>query len=216
MDITLAAHIGGGAVGLLMGAVAISTLKGAALHKQTGYVFVSAMLVMALFGSVLSVLEGKPFDVLSSCLTCYMVLTGALAFRSLRLPIIVGLMCFGSGCLLGYISIEVYGLISGVRSTDAPKGAGYVFAIVLALALHGDFRVARPSVSNINKRIRHLWRMNFGLLLATVSFFGARPHLFPEWMQTSGLLLALAFSPVFVMAYWRLKLSIGMKGRVNS
>ncbi len=206
MDVPLTIHVSAGAIGLIAGAAALVLGKGSAGHKQAGYIFVTAMIVMAIPGGIISYTGGKTFDALSSLLTCYMVLTGWIAFKPTTKPVLVGLMCMAGVCFAGYLSLELYALIANVRATDAPAGAGYIFATVLALALLGDYKRLRRPYPHRQAKIRHLWRMNFGLLVATVSFFGARPHLFPSWAQASGLLLLLAFAPILVMAYWRFRL----------
>ena len=42
-------HIGGGAVGLVSGAIAIFARKGSRVHRAAGNVFFASMLVMAVF-----------------------------------------------------------------------------------------------------------------------------------------------------------------------
>jgi uncharacterized membrane protein len=51
--LAFALHIGGGAVGLVSGTVAVIARKGARLHRKAGTVFVISMVVMALFGCYL-------------------------------------------------------------------------------------------------------------------------------------------------------------------
>ena len=206
MEIPLIVHIGGGAIGLASATLALFLRKGSKLHKQAGQVFVIAMVSMAIPGGFMAYMAGKPFDVLSSLMTCYMVLTGFTAFKSPARYIPIGLMFVAGVCLTAYLSVELYAVFTNIRATDAPPGAGYVFATILALALLGDYNRFRQPYRPDQIKMRHVWRMNFGLLVATVSFFGARPHLFPVWMQTSGLLVLLAFAPILVLVYWRIKL----------
>lgn len=213
MDLPLIAHVGGGTLALVSAAVALSLRKGSKLHKRAGYTFVGAMLIMALPGGVISFVAGKPFDVLSSLLTLYMVATGAMAFRGATKVAFSGFMVLAAVCLTGYLAVELFAMATDVRATDAPAGAGFVFATVLALALLGDYRLARYRYAPRQAMVRHLWRMNFGLLIATGSFFGARPHLFPDWMQTSGLLLLLALAPLLIAAFWGLRVRLRMATR---
>lgn len=206
MDLSLIAHVSGGAIGLLAGGMALSVKKGGELHKLAGYTFVAAMTVMAATGGVVSYAAEKPFDVLSSWLTGYMILTAWLAFSAPAKSITIGLMCLGGGCLVGYLAVETYAVVTGVRATDAPVGAGFVFASIMGLALIGDYKSLIEPYARKMQVARHLWRMNFGLLIATASFFGARPQLFPIWMQESGILLILSFAPLTVIAYWKIRL----------
>ncbi|MGI9325516.1 MAG: hypothetical protein ACR2PZ_09880 [Pseudomonadales bacterium] len=199
-------HVGAATLALVAGAVALCARKGAKAHKQSGYVFVASMIVMAIPAGLVSYTTGKPFDVLSSILTCYMVLTGLLAFRMSAKRASIALMSLAGLCISGYVAVEIGTIVTDVRDTDAPVGAGYVFATILGLALWGDFRGLSQSLSPQQVRIRHLWRMSFGLFMATGNLFGVRPHLFPDWMQDSGVLVLLAIAPLLVMVYWRFRL----------
>jgi len=203
MDAVLAIHVAGGAVAIIAGTLALSLRKGSPNHKKAGYTFVIAMLTMALPGGVLAALNDKPFDVLSSLVTGYWVVTGWLAFKTLSRATWVALMGSGFICLIGYLAVELYALSTGIRATDAPSGAGYVFALVIVLSLRGDYHTSKQPDLRKRAVVRHLWRMTAGLFVATMSFFGARPHLFPEVVQSSGLLLLLAFAPLLCMIYFR-------------
>ena len=205
MDIVLWSHVGGGAVAIVAGAVALASKKGRANHKQAGKLFVAGMLIMALPGGVLAALASKPFDVLSSMLACYWVVSGWHAFKSGSRGRDRLLMSGGILCLVGYLGVEAFAIATGIRATDAPPGAGYVFATLLALSIYGDYRAFNQQYTRAQVLVRHLWRMTAALFLATASFFGARPHLFPEWMQSSGVLLLLTFAPLICMAYFRFR-----------
>ena len=206
MDITLWIHVAGGAVALLMGGIALLVRKGGKYHKTAGYWFVGAMVVMAVPGGFLSYVEQKPFDMLSSVFAVYMVLTGWFAFTRPDSRAVTLMLLGSATCVCGYLYIEIYAQLTGVRATDAPNGAGYVFATILGLALLGDLRLNNRFEDRRRMTIRHMWRLNFGLFAATASFFGARPHLFPDWMQAYGVLLLLSFAPILLMGYWRVKL----------
>ena len=206
IDVLLIAHIAGGGLALVAGLIALILRKGSSGHRWVGCGFVIAMLVMAVFGGLLAWFEGKPFDLLSSLLVCYLVLSAAGAYRPHNRTTVNALLGLGVLILVGYLGVELYAVQTGVRATEAPGGAGYVFAVIVVLALFGDRRAAGGVKSAPQNMQRHQWRMNFALLMATVSFFGARPHLFPAWMQDSGMLLALSFAPLLVMTYWMVKL----------
>lgn len=206
MNIALYLHVAGGAIGLIAGAIALSLTKGSHRHKQIGHLFVVAMLTMALLGGALSYAAGKPFDVLSSFLSLYMVISGWTAFKPLTQPARRGILALGTICLIGYLGVELYGLATNIRSTDAPPFAGYFFASILGLAVFGDWKHSRRGHTRRQLMLRHMWRMSFGLFIASGSFFGARPHLFPAWMQAYGILLLLTLAPILVMIYWRFRL----------
>jgi len=206
MEIPTLIHVGSAGAALIAGSVAVYARKGSSVHIRAGYVFVATMIIMAIPAGLVSYQTGKSFDVLSSLLTCYFVLSGLLAFRSNVKRASIALMCVAGACVAGYLTVEFVTLTAGIRKTDAPIGAGYVFATILALAVWGDIRQLRHSLTQKQTIIRHLWRMSFGLFMATVNFFGVRPHLFPDWMQSSGILVLLAIAPILVMIYWRIKL----------
>lgn len=201
MYIATVVHVVFATVALVAGAMALGARKGSTAHKRRGLVFVICMIVMALPALVLSWLAGKPFDALSSVMCVYMVMTGMLSFRTIDPGHMAALMALAVICIVGYLGVELYALVTSLRTTDAPPGMGYVFTTILVLALRGDISLI-PGKKPAKPILRHLWRMNFGLLIATGSFFGARPHLFPEWMQASGLLLLLTFIPILVMIYY--------------
>lgn len=202
LDPILWLHVLGGAVALAGGAGALLARKGSLWHVRAGVLFVAGMVVLGVPGTVLSWVTEKPFDVLSGLLACYMAVSALLAFRPVPAWGRGALMALGAGCLVGYLGVEGYALMTGIRATDAPPGMGYVFAAILAAALYGDVRAHRQARSRQQTLLRHLWRMNFGLFMATASFFGARPHLFPDWMQAYGVLALLTFLPLLAMAYW--------------
>lgn len=204
--LSLYVHVAAAGIALLAGFAALVARKGSAVHKKAGRLFVVTMIVMAVPAVGLAYEAGKPFDALSGLITIYMVLSSMLTFRSITKRASIALTLLALVCVSGYLTVEVGALFTGVRATDAPPGAGYIFATVLGLAVWGDFRRLSNPLPHGRLVIRHLWRMNFALLLATLSFFGARPHLFPEWMQSSGALIFLSFAPLMVMAYWRIKL----------
>ena len=206
MDLTMIVHIAGGAIALIAGLIALCMRKGSNKHKQAGFWFVGAMLVIATTGGIVAYIIGKPFDTLSSALAIYMVLTGWLTLRQNARHYAWFMFCGGILCIAGYLAVELYALQTGHRATDAPIGVGYVFALLLILALVGDIRYMRTGLDRRRQNRRHLWRLNFGLFMATASFFGARPHLFPEWMSEYGLLLILSFAPIMAIGYWRFRL----------
>ena len=147
-------HIAGGLVGILAGTAAASFKKGTARHKRWGYLFILAMTVMAVPAGWISYLDGKPFDVLSSVFTLYMILTGLLAFRASTGFAALG--CLATLCIAGYLWLELATQITGHRATDAPVGAGYVFATILVLALWGDLATRRRvfSKQELPRRVR--------------------------------------------------------------
>ncbi len=206
MTTTALTHVSAAAIALVAGTLAATLGKGTPVHKLLGYAFVVSMVLTVVPVGFVSYQIGKPFDVFSSLLTCYFVLTGLLAFKSHATPQAIALTGLAGICIVGYMAVEAATIVADVRGTDAPVGAGFVFATILGVACWGDIKRFRQPLSRKQTLMRHLWRMNFGLFMATANLFGVRPHLFPDWLQSSGALLLLTFAPLLVIAYWRTKL----------
>ena len=74
-------HIIGGLAGLTSGAVALSAPKGAKLHRQSGTIFVCAMLVLSASGAVMAALKPERISMIAGMLTIYLVITALLTVR---------------------------------------------------------------------------------------------------------------------------------------
>ena len=74
-------HIIAGSLGLASGAVALCALKGAKLHRNSGTIFVYAMLVMSASGAVMAARQPTMAVVMAGVLTFYLVLTALLTVR---------------------------------------------------------------------------------------------------------------------------------------
>src|SRR5690348_7943676 len=83
MRVDLVVHIVAGAVGILAGFVALFVAKGAWMHRKSGTVFVYAMVVMALMGSVMAVVRDKAPAANGpvGLLTAYLVVTALTTVR---------------------------------------------------------------------------------------------------------------------------------------
>lgn len=207
----LTVHIIAATIALFATPVALSVIKGSRWHKLAGRYFSYTMMIMAISAMPLAIIEEKYFDALSGVLTLYLIATALYTFRPDNSNLNRWLTALAGTCIAGYLSIELIGIQTGIRHTDAPSGAGFVFATLLAMSIVGDFRRRRNGLSHSGTLVRHLWRMHFALLMATASFFGARPHLFPEWMQQYQVLLALSVAPIILMAYWTVRIRLTAK-----
>jgi len=65
--------------------------------------------------------------------------------------------------------------------------------------------LARGSISGRPRITRHLWRMCFGLFIATGSFFLGQQQVFPAYLRGSVVLTVLAVLPFPVMIYWLIR-----------
>src|SRR5687768_4091923 len=75
-------HIAAGGLAIILGAVALSVKKGGTIHRRSGLLFVYAMLVMGVSGSVLGMLKGRDGgNVVVGGLTAYVVGTAVATVR---------------------------------------------------------------------------------------------------------------------------------------
>ena len=77
----LPVHIAGGIIGIIAAFVALSTMKGAALHRKAGMIFVYAMLIMSASGTVMAMVKLNRGNVMGGGLTFYLVATAILTTR---------------------------------------------------------------------------------------------------------------------------------------
>jgi hypothetical protein len=83
----------------------------------------------------------------------------------------------------------------------------FFMAAVLLLAAAGDIRMlARGGISGRPRIARHLWRMCFGLFIATGSFFLGQQQVFPAFLRGSIFLTILAVLPFPLMIYWLIRI----------
>ena len=78
-------HIIAGLIGLVSGAIALSARKGAKLHRKGGMIFVYAMMVVGITGTVMGLLISEMAAVIPGVLAFYLVMT---ALRSVRYPVL--------------------------------------------------------------------------------------------------------------------------------
>ena len=216
----LIAHICGGTLGLLSGTAAMSFRKGSARHVLAGKVFVASMLTMGAFAVYLAITRHQPNNIGGGILTVYLIGTAWLTARrrdgeTSRWDWIVLLIPLALGILTWMNGIKV--LRSGANSQDGvPVGMSFFMGSVMLLASAGDVRMlVRGGVLGAKRIARHLWRMCFGLFIASGSFFlgpsnrplrllsavGLGQHLPPALFSTS-LYLILTVLPLILLIFW--------------
>jgi hypothetical protein len=195
-------HILGGTTGLLSGSFAIAVRKGSRLHRASGNVFTIAMLTLASSGFCLAILKSQRGNIIGSIITSYMITTAWLSGRRRTLgrsdwaALLVGL-----GGAAAVITFGVYTLHHPDK--NAPAGMSFFFGLVLLLATAGDIRMLiRGGIAGRQRITRHLWRMCFGLFIATGSFFLGQQQVFPAFLRGSVFLTVLAVLPFPLMIYW--------------
>lgn len=219
----LGIHILGGTVGLFSGAAAMSFRKGSPLHVVAGKVFVASMLTMAVGATWLAVPRHEPGNISGGIFTFYLILTAWLTARrkdgetskldwaALLIPLPLGILTLISG----FEKMR----IPGPPKDGVPAGMGIFLGAVMLLAAAGDIRMlVRRGVLGTKRIPRHLWRMCFGLFIATGSFFlgpanrplrllravGLQQRLFRALLREEVLLL-LAVLPLFLLIFWLIR-----------
>jgi hypothetical protein len=193
-------HICGGCVGLLSGIAAMSFRKGSARHRMAGNIFFISMLTMASTAAYLGNLFGG-----ASAL--YLVTTGWLTARRREGETTI----FDWGALLFGLAVGTPIMIDGLRIVSgsiAPKpgvpvGMILFLGSVVLVAAAGDVRMlVRGGVLGRQRIARHLWRMCFGLFIATGSFLAQR-----RVMAILGgpKIMLLAPLPLILMIFWLIR-----------
>ncbi len=200
-------HISGGTIGLLSGAAAVCFRKGSRRHGIAGNVFVISMLTLAASGILLAILKHKTGDTVGGALTLYLVATAWMTARRREErtdPFDWGALLFA----LGLVTLAATWAIAAATSQTGlkygyPAGAYIFLGSVALLSTVGDIRMlVRGGVSGTQRLARHLWRMCYALFIASASVFLARPHLFPAFFRTIGLLYVLTLLPLLLMVFW--------------
>jgi len=203
----LPVHISAGVVGILSGTAAMSFRKGSPRHALAGKIFVIAMIIMASSAVYLAFMKQQMGNVLGGTFAFYLVTTAWLTARrgdgetslfdwgALLIPLLVGIGLWISGLQV------VYG---HARSTDGiPVGMHFFMGSVMLLAAAGDIRMlVRGGVFRAKRIVRHLWRMCFGLFVATGSFFLGQQQVFPAWLRKTNVLFVPALLPLVLLIFW--------------
>jgi uncharacterized damage-inducible protein DinB len=208
-------HVCGATLGLLSGYLAMVLRKGSGLHGAAGTVFFVSMISATSAGAYLAVFGLKPNsgNVMGSTLTFYLVATAwVTAKRRDGKP---GL--FDVGALLIALAIATAGARWGFEAANSQSGSkdGYaspfyfVFGSIALLFAASDVRmIVRGGVFGAKRIARHLWRMSFALLFATLSFYPGQGRLFPKWVRDTNLLYVPAVLLVGSMLLWLYRVSV--------
>lgn len=206
----LALHITAGIVGLLSGTAAIIFRKGSHRHGQAGDVFVVSMLTMAACAGWLAILKHQAGNVVGGVFTFYLITTawmtgrrrdgstGPFDWAALVIPLVGGALLWISG---------VHSIRNHVMVTDGtPVGMTFFMGSVMLLAAGGDLRrLIGGRVTGVRRIVRHLWRMCFGLFVATGSFFLGQQQVFPSFVRGSSVLFVPAILPLVLMIFWLIR-----------
>lgn len=214
----LVLHISAGIIGLISGTLAMVFRKGSQGHRRAGDVFVIAMLTMGLCGSYLALLKHQTNNVFGGLLTFYLITTAWLSGKQRN----EGPGIFDWGALAMALAIGASLLTLGVRvlngqsegQAGVPVGMFFFMGSIPLLAAAGDVRMlARGGISGRPRLVRHLWRMCFGLFIATGSFFLGQQQVFPEAIRKQYILAPLAILPLVLLIYWVVRVKFNTRWR---
>jgi uncharacterized membrane protein len=212
-------HILAGGLAMLLGASALLATKGGALHRRTGLLFVYAIVVMGISGSILATAYSLTnVNVLGGFVTAYFVITALTAVRArsvwtrrldmaaLALAIALALVETGLGLMALKSATTIPGCAFCHTLDGVPFFMLFFMAMITALAAIGDIRIMLYGALRAGPRLaRHLWRMCFGLFIAAGSFFSVPARVAKVLPQplTTPVMRALPVALVFAaMFYW--------------
>ncbi len=220
--LALAFHVAMGIVAFVAGFVAIAVRKGGPWHRRSGLVFVYAMIATGITALGIAAYEGNP-DFAGGALVVYLVFTAYTAVRPLpRMgrPVDVALMLLALALAAGtYARAFTAFRRPGNHIDGVPAGMMLFMATVVLLAAVGDVRMIRAGgVQGTRRLARHLWRMSFGLFIASGSFLLGQMHVIPEPIRIVPLLFVLAVSPLALLLYWmwRVRLRQNLRGLMTA
>jgi len=204
----LAVHISGGSVGILSGTAAICFRKGSYRHDLAGKIFVISMLAMAATALCLAIIKHQTGNILGGAFTLYLITTGWLTAKrrdgetsvfdwfAMLLPLAAGVILWTLG--IRAVRHQIW------SENGVPVGMNFFMGSILLLAAAGDLRMlVRGGLFGRQRVTRHLWRMCFGLFIATGSFFlGQGSKVFPHAVTKSNVLFIPALLPLVVLTIW--------------
>lgn len=211
----LLTHISTAVVGILSGFLSMAFRKGSGLHRAAGDVFVVSMLIMSAAGVFIAAfLKPNIGNVMGGSLTFYLVGTGWLAGR--RKERRIGAYDFAGLAVVSAIVVSEF--IFGVQASMSPTHlkAGYppflffTFGTISLLFASSDVRmILRGGVEGSKRIARHLFRMCLALMMASLSFYPSRAHLFSKAVNSSGVLYLPHIALLISMIYWLIRVRRG-------
>jgi len=213
----LVLHITGGIVGLLSGAATVSFRKGSSGHRAAGNVFVVSMLIMGACGSTLALMKHQMNNVFGGLLTFYLITTAWLAGSRRDGQTTLrdwGALVFGIAIGASLLTLGIL-VARGLAASQAgvPLGMYFFMGTIPLLAAAGDIRMlARGGISGTPRIARHLWRMCFGLFIATGSFLLGQQQVFPLAIRKQYILAPLAILPLILLIYWMIRVRLTKRG----
>jgi uncharacterized membrane protein len=220
--LALAFHVAMGLIGLVSGFIAITVRKGGKWHRRSGNVFVYAMIAMGITASAIAVYEGAP-TVVGGVLTAYLVFTAYTAVKPLpgdarRIEMGLAVLAFTIAAAQFTYAFVAFGR-PGHQMGGVPAGMMFFMGTIVLLAAIGDVRMIRAGrIQGARRLARHLWRMSFGLFIASGSFLLGQMKFIPEPIRFVPVIVVLAVSPLVMLLYWmwRVRLKRNLSGMMTA
>lgn len=216
-SVLLPIHITAGGLAIILGAVALIFVKGGAVHRKSGLLFVFAMVTMGVSASILAFMKGGVTDpnFLGGVTSAYFVVTALTTVRaastaSRRIDTVAATVAFSMAAF--EVAVAARTLAAGrLTLNGVPVPMMLFLGSIFAVGAAGDVRVLRNgSLAGAARLKRHLWRMCFALFIAAGSFFSIRARVakvLPEPFQTAPARILLIIVPFAAMLYWMWRLS---------
>jgi uncharacterized membrane protein len=214
--ILLPFHVAAGITAVVAGFVALYVLKGGRLHRKSGMIFVSAMLVMSLSGAVMAVGGASAaVNIPAGLVTAYLVVTALATVR----PPSEGVRRLDRAAMVAGFALGAGSLLVAITGgTTAGKTPPLVmFGLVALFGGVGDLRMIRAGgLTGASRLRRHLWRMCTALFIASASFFLGPVRRIPEPLRGPAFRM-IPLVVLVTMAYWlwryrRKRISRGVVG----
>ncbi len=221
--LSLAFHVAMGVAALAAGLIAIAARKGGNWHRRAGLVFVYTMIANGISAVGISAYEGKSIG--SGALTVYLVFTAFTAFRPLPargrgVDIALMVLAFTFAAATYLSAFTALGR-PGNQLNGVPAGMLFFLGTVVLLAAIGDVRMFRAGgIYGTRRLARHLWRMCFGLFIASSSFAAQLVMMksMPPQLRSVPMILLLGGGPLVVLLYWmwRVRLKQNLRGLMTA
>ncbi len=218
-------HAASGTVGLFAGFAAMFLPKGSLWHRRAGNVFFVAMLFLGISASYLGFMKNQIGNFIGGFMTCYLVATawGTARRRDGETHILDRFL------VVVPLAVGTFQLVAGVMvatgrwpSDGVPVFMIFFLATIALLAAAGDIRMLmRGGVFGAQRVARHLWRMCFGLFIASGSFFmgpANRPLRFLRsmgltqdlWRPVMSMNTRLVFTvlPLLLLIFWMVRVRV--------
>lgn len=161
-------HTPAGIIVLVAAIIALFANKGAITHRKAGVWFTISMQIMLISGFIAAFIKESPSDMFLSVVVMYTVFTAWLTTYHKNNT--TGLL--EKVALVWILSVAVTGFYMHFSWHEAGATNPYVLWASLAVIFAiGDIRnIYRAGLSDIQRILRHVWRIGFSLLWAVLAF----------------------------------------------